>query len=269
MPKPAGVDSDPHWDEVVDVICVGPGSGSGLGSLAYGIACAEAGRDVLLVGAPSEPDPVLAGLLAAMTEDLGDPSPDTAIAVGSVVPESASPAPEGRTNMKSQLAASLEPFVGQQLRSWSAQCLASPYGVMFTEVPDLLIPMRTDAGDLITAAVLGDCRESLSGWLLQQAGDHGLTAADRLIGLVVEGGRIVGAILDTSCGPLRVGATAGIAVSVGPPLPEPPGPTHAASVARFEADLEFGPEIGPEIGLGVAVVGRRFGRFARVEMFRQ
>jgi len=251
MPKPAGVDSDPHWDEVVDVICVGPGSGSGLGSLAYGIACAEAGRDVLLVGAPSEPDPVLAGLLAAMTEDLGDPSPDTAIAVGSVVPESASPAPEGRTNMKSQLAASLEPFVGQQLRT------------------DLLIPMRTDAGDLITAAVLGDCRESLSGWLLRQAGDHGLTAVDRLIGLVVEGGRIVGAILDTSCGPLRVGATAGIAVSVGPPLPEPPGPTHAASVARFEADLEFGPEIGPEIGLGVAVVGRRFGRFARVEMFRQ
>ena len=91
MTEPDDVDSGPHWDEVVDVICVGPG----LGVLAYGIGCAAADLDVLLVDPPVEPDTVLTGLIVAMTEDLGEPPPDAELAVTAVGPEPV-PVPSGR-----------------------------------------------------------------------------------------------------------------------------------------------------------------------------
>ncbi len=253
MPEPDGTDSCPRWDEVVDVICVGPGPGS----LAYAIGCAAADREVLLVKKPAKPDAVLIDLLEEMTEDLGDPEPDCALAVGTAVPEPPAAESGFRATMKSPLAAPLEPFVGQQLRGWSAQCLASPYGVMFTEVPDVLAPMRTSGGQSITAAILGDYRDSLCASLLRHADGYGLVAADRLAGLVVADGRIAGAALDTASGPWLVGVTEGIAVSVGPMWPEPPESAGADHSADHGADLE------------VAVVGRRFGRFARVELFRR
>lgn len=249
MPEPEGIDSGPPWDEVVDVICVGPGPGV----LAYGICCAKADLDVLMVDQPSVPDEVLAGLIAAMTEDLGDPPPDGEQAVSMLGPEP-TPEPSGRrATMKSPRDAPLEPFVGHRLRDFSARCLASPYGMMFTEVPDLLTPMCTDSGEPVTAALLGRYRSPLAASLHEQADEFGLTGGDRLIGLVIEAGRIAGATLDTPAGRLLVGATAGIAVSVGPMpagLAEPPG-------ADLDADLE------------VAVVGRRFGRFARLELVRR
>ena len=249
MPESQDLDSGPHWDEVVDVICVGPG----LGALSYGLCCAAADLDVLLVEAPVEPDPVLAGLLGAMTEDLGDPQPDPGLAVIAAGPEPA-PVPSGRrSTMKSPLGAPLEPFVGHQLRDFSARCLASPYGVMFSQVPDILTPMRTGTGESITVAILGPYRPPLDAVLREQAEERGLTAQDRLVALVVDGGRIAGAALQTSSGPWLVGANAGIAVSVGPMpsvLPQPEEADHAGN-------------------LDVAVVGRRFGRFARVELLRR
>lgn len=249
MPESDDLDTGLHWDEVVDVICVGQGPGV----LAYGICCAAADLDVLLVDPPVEPDAVLAGLIAAMTEDLGQPPPDGELAVTAVVPEPV-PTPSGRrATMKSPRDAPLETFVGHQLRDFSARCLASPYGVMFTEVPDLLTPMRTDTGQSVTAAILGRYRPPLADSLLAKAADCGLATEDRLIGLVVADGRIAGAVLDTSSGRLLVGASAGIAVSVGPPSEEFPEPRDC----DFPADLE------------VAVVGRRFSRFARLELFRR
>lgn len=249
MPEPEGIDSGPAWDEVVDVICVGPGTGV----LAYGICCAAADLDVLMVDQPSAPDEVLVGLIAAMTEDLGDPPPDGELAVSMLGPEP-TPEPSGRrATMKSPRDAPLEPFVGHRLRDFSARCLTSPYGMMFTEVPGLLTPMRTDSGEAVTAAVLGRYRSPLAASLREQADGFGLTGGDRLIGLVIEAGRIAGATLDTPAGRRLVGATAGVAVSVGPMpagLAEPPG-------ADLDADLE------------VAVVGRRFGRFARLELVRR
>jgi hypothetical protein len=249
MPEPEGIDSSPHWDEVVDVICVGPGPGV----LAYGICCAAADLDVLMVDLPSVPDEVLVGLIDAMTEDLGDPPPDGEQAVGMLGPEP-TPVPSGRrATMKSPRDVPLEPFVGHRLRDFSSRCLASPYGMMFTEVPDLLTPMCTDSGESVTAAVLGRYRSPLAASLREQADEFGLTGGDRLIGLVIEAGRIAGATLDTPAGRRLVGATAGIVVSVGPMpagLAEPPG-------ADLDADLE------------VAVVGRRFGRFARLELVRR
>ncbi len=249
MPEPEGTDYGPHWDELVDVICVGPGPGV----LAYGICCAEADLDVLMVDHPSAPDEVLIGLIAAMTEDLGDPPPDDERAVSMLGPEPIAVPSGRRATMKSPRDVPLEPFVGHRLRDFSARCLASPYGMMFTEVPELLTPMRIDAGESVTAAVLGPYRSPLAASLRAQADEYGLTGGDRLIGLVIEAGRIAGATLDTSAGRLLVGATTGIAVSVGPMsagLAEPPG-------ADPDADLE------------VAVVGRRFGRFARLELVRR
>jgi hypothetical protein len=249
MTEPDDVDSGPHWDEVVDVICVGPG----LGVLAYGICCAAADLDVLLVDPPVEPDTVLTGLIAHMTEDLGEPPPDAELAVTAVGPEPVPVLSGRRATMKSPRDAPLETFVGHQLRDFSARCLASPYGVMFTEVPDFLTPMRTETGRSITAAILGRYRPPLAASLPAKAAECGLAAEDRLVGLVVAGGRIAGAVLDTTSGRLLVGASAGIAISVGPPpeeFPEPPEPD-------LGADLD------------VAVVGRRFGRFARIELFRQ
>lgn len=250
MPEPGGVGSDLHWDEVVDVICVGPG----LGVLAYGLCCAADDLDVLLVEPPMEPEEVLGGLVAAMTEDLGEPPPDGGLAVTVVGPES-TPTPSGRrATMKSPLDAPLEPFVGHRLRDFSARCLASPYGVMFSQVPDLLAPMRTDTGEPITAAVLGGYRAPLAASLREKAEASGLVAQDRLVGLVVTGGRIAGAALETASGrKWLVCATAGIAISVGPPPTESAEPRDA----DLAADLE------------VAVVGRRFGRFARVELIRR
>ena len=226
MPEPEGIDSSPHWDEVVDVICVGPGPGV----LAYGICCAAADLDVLMVDLPSVPDEVLVGLIDAMTEDLGDPPPDGEQAVGMLGPEP-TPVPSGRrATMKSPRDVPLEPFVGHRLT-----------------------PMCTDSGESVTAAVLGRYRSPLAASLREQADEFGLTGGDRLIGLVIEAGRIAGATLDTPAGRRLVGATAGIVVSVGPMpagLAEPPG-------ADLDADLE------------VAVVGRRFGRFARLELVRR
>lgn len=252
MTEPDDVESGPHWDEVVDVICVGPNPGV----LAYGICCAEADLDVLLVESPAVPDLVLTSLIAAMTEDLGDGPPDGDLVVTTVVPEPV-PAPSGRrATMKAPRDAPLETFVGHQLREFSAGCLASPYGVMFTEVPDILTPMRTETGQSVTAAILGRYRPPLAAALREQADECGLVAGDRLVALIVEDGRIAGATIDTPSGTLLVGATSGIAISVGPSPAEVPEPAEPA-------------EPDPGADLEVAVVGRRFGRFARVGLIRR
>ncbi len=232
------VSAGPDWDDVVDVICVGAGA------LAYGLCCARADVDVLLVSAPSCPD--LSGLVEVMTDDLADLPADGELAVGSLVPEST----------RDSRATKLEPFVGSRLRDWSARCLASPYGVMFTQVPDMLTAMRDAAGEQVTAAVLGPYppalaqgRIPLAQWLDEQADEYDLAVRHTLGALVTAEGRIAGAVLDTSAGPWRVAATAGLAIAVGhgAPAPVPPMPD----------------------GMEIAILGRPFGRFARLELVRR
>ena len=232
-------DGGRQWDAVVDVICVG----SSPGVLAYAVVCAAADLDVLLIDLPSAPDAGFADFMASMTGDLDPPSadwsspiaaqecrvPDRAVGEGEPVP--------GRR-------ASLEPFVGEHLRQWSALCLASPSGVMFTQVPDVLGPMRTEDGESIMAAVLGGYRPPLDDWLRAQVADL-LPAEDRLRTVVFDEGRIAGAeLVDGS----RVGATGGLAFPVGPAL------------SVWPSD---------EIAADVALVGRPAGRFARIELFGQ
>lgn len=230
-------------DDTVDVLCVGTGPGS----LAYAIHCAANDLDVVLVERSGLDPPALA-YLSIMTQDLQGSPPDLHLAVGRLEP--APPPPSGRR-------ATVEPFVGPLLRAWSARCLASPFGVMFTEVPDLA-PMITGDGESVTAAVIGDFRPAaeppgpaLSRWLRDQADEYGLFDGPHatLAGLIVEGGRVAGAVLETADGPWRVNAAAGLALSVGTAPQQWPAQPELAGVSA-----------------AVAVVGRRAGRFARVEL---
>lgn len=228
------------WDETVDVLCVGAGPGA----LAYGILCAAAGLEVLIVESP-DLDPQTLEFRDAMTIDLGESPPDATLVVTRAQP---APRQDGQR-------AKLETFVGEELRRWSDRCLASPFGVLLTEVPDLE-PMRTDSGQSITAGAIGDYQPepeqpgpALIGWLGKQADGLFAPETDRLDGLVIEEGRIAGVVLDTVDGPRRVCANRGLALSVGAaPETWPAQPELAGLAAQ------------------VAVVGRRGGRFARVEL---
>lgn len=215
------------WDEVVDVICVG----SGPGVLAYGLCCRAADLDVLFLDSPIVADAGLTDFLAAMTDDLDGSSAESEIAVGRADP--APVASDGGT---------LEPFVGEHLRQWSARCLASPSGVLFTQVPDVLVPMVDGDGHTITTAVLGTGRITLLEWLRDEAP----SAQERLEALVFDEGRIAGVRLDDGS---TVGAAGGVAFAVGPAVPD--------WLTDIDGDLD------------VAVVGRPAGRFARIELFRR
>lgn len=233
-------DRDPQdWDEVVDVLCVGAGPGV----LAYGLFCAAADLDVLLVES-DDLDPQTREWRAAMTEDLGDCPPDPRLSV-----IHGEPVPAAKVDDRTKL----EPFVGEHLRRWSAQCLASPFGVLTSEVPDFA-PMRTAGGESITAGVVGRFRfpeapagPALTRWLRERAEPLFGPADDTLNGLIVVDGRIAGVVLNTADGPCRVGAAHGIALSVGAAPEDWP---DQSELSALTAD--------------VAVLGRCAGRFATV-----
>lgn len=228
------------WDETVDVLCVGEGPGA----LAYAIFCAAADLDVLIVESP-ELDPQALDWRNAMTEDLGGFPPDPNLALIRAEPVAAE-----KINDRTKL----EPFVGEHLRQWSAGCLGSPFGVVTSHVPDLDM-MRTTEGESILAGVLDTyhCDADQPGpalvrWLRERAEGLFGPAEDRLDGLVIEEGRIAGVVLNTADGPRRVGITHGLALSLaGAPESWPDQPELAGLTVE------------------VAVIGRRGGRFARVE----
>jgi len=256
-------DTDVAWDEVVDVICVG----SSPGVLAYAICCMAADLDVVLVGAAGEPDPQTAAWYAAMTEDLlapteGLPVPRLnpgreiaaedrhAFSLARLVPI---PAPTGKR-------VTLEPFVGEHLRQWSAHCAQSPFGVMFTQVPDLLVPMRTQDGESVTAVASGDFGsaksqsrdDGLEGWLLHEAAEMDLLGTENVMtAMVLEGGRIAGVHLEDGS---LIAASGGLALPVGTAAPRCPLPLDADDLAD---------------GLVVAILGRPAGRFATVDLLRR
>lgn len=227
------------WDETVDVLCIGDGPGS----LAYGIFCAASDLDVLIIES-TELDPLAVQWRAAMAEDLADGVPDPRLGLIHAEPVSVATINDRTT---------LEPFVGERLRQWSAHCLASPFGVMFSHVPEL-DPMRTADGGSFTAGVAGSYRcaadapgPDLVHWLRERAEGLYAPADDRVAETVMADGRIAGVILKTDDGPRRVGVACGVAVAVGtaphqwPQQPELAGHT-----------------------VDVAVIGRPAGRFATV-----
>ncbi len=239
---PESAESPTLWDDTVDVVCVGDSPGV----LAFAICCAAADLDVLIVEPPAVADPELDAWRAAMTEDLhlgpglspGDPGNDRpGFSFARVTP---APVPVGKR-------VTLEPFIGEHLRQWSADCLRSPFGVMFTQVPELLLPMRTEEGATITAAFLGVLPDGdVLTWLADRALEAGVPDPEHAMSaMILEQGRVAGVELDDGT---RVAATGGLAFPVD---------AHA-----LVPDLA---------GLGdctVAMVGRPAGRFATVDLLR-
>jgi hypothetical protein len=232
------------WDETVDVLCVGEGPGA----LAYGILCDAADLEVLIIES-TELDPQTREWLGDMTEDLEAGRPDGRLSL-----IRAEPVPVRPINDRTKL----EPFVGEHLRQWSAGCLASPFGVIMSHVPDL-VSMRTAEGESITAGIVGGYRcageapgPALVRWLRENAEGLFAPADDRLAGLVVEDGRIVGVILDTADGPRRIGVTRGLALSLAVE------PEHWPDQPELDGRT-----------VDVAVLGRAAGRFATVGLLQR
>jgi hypothetical protein len=244
-----GQPTELYWDDVVDVVC----AGTGPGALAQAILCTELGLSVELAEtvAPlglSDPDTV--AYLAAMTEDLGASSAGLELPVVRAAPV----AP--RTDRRARI----EPFIGSRLRDWAAGCMASPFGVVYSGIPEAgVTAMRSDSGEAIRVAVLGPYRPdadrpgaALADWLAEQAWErnvagHGLG----LQRLIFEWGRVAGAAIDTGSGTRLVRATAGVALSTGA---VPAGATWPVQ-----------PELR-DVVAQVAIVSRTGSRFGRVEL---
>lgn len=244
-----GHDSDGHFDEVVDVIC----AGSGPGVLAFAIACASRDQRVLVVDsvpAGELADPETVEYIQAMTEDLGPINQDFELAHTRAQPV---PPPKGDRPR-------IEPFLGGRLRQWSATCMGSAFGVMFSDVIDTsMTPLRTKV-EPIRAIPLGSYSANgdrpgpaLADWLGAQAAALDVTPeADwTLRRLLFEGGRVVGAVLGTPDGPYRVRALECVAVNT------------VAAPAVEDWPVQAGLDAAE---LQVALVGRTAARFGRVEL---
>ncbi|MFN8032857.1 MAG: hypothetical protein U0Q47_06070 [Mycobacterium sp.] len=239
-----------HWDDVVDVICAGVGPGV----LAQAVLWSDLGLSVELADALAPcgvADPDTAAYLVAMTEDLG---PLECRPVDLELPLLRAQPVAPRADRRARI----EPFVGSRVRDWSARCAVSPFGVVYSAVPEAGVEaLRSDSGETVRAAVLSDYRPdaeragaALSGWLAEQArerdlGGHGMA----LQRLVFEDGRVAGAAIDTGSGNRLVRALHGVALSTGAvPAEWPAQPELRDTIAR------------------VAVVGRAGSRFGRVEL---
>jgi len=238
-----------QWDYVVDVIC----AGAGPGALAHAISCVDLDLDVELADAELShhaADPDTAAYLQSMTEDL-DPAVDQVLELAAV---QAAPVVVNKDRK-----ATIEPFFGSRLRDFSARCAASPFGVIFSQIPDTMTPMRS-AGETIRVAAIGDYQpetdrpgSELAEWLRDQARERGLLdeAATTMRRLIFEEGRVAGAELSTAQGSRLVRATVGVALSIGP-MPD-------ASDWPVQAELPSG-------AAQVAIVSRTASRFGLVEL---
>jgi hypothetical protein len=244
-------DIDMDFDDVTDVIC----AGSGPGVIAYAVACAELGFEVLVAESVDQgefTDEETVAYLASMTDDLGDVVPGSDLRLAAVrAEEAASPGP-GRQR--------LEPFIGHRLRDWSSQCVASVFGLLCTAVPDaVLSPFRTDEGESIEVALLGRYQsgtdmvgEELIGWLMAQADEHDieLDGGSTLQRLVFHDGKVVGGVVTDSGGSRLVRAVEGVVLSL---------PVSLSTKWPLQSQLRG-------VDTQVAVVSRKAGRFARVEL---
>lgn len=238
-----------HWDDVVDVICAGVGPGV----LAHAIWCTDLDLDVEFADAElssQTSDPDTAAYLQSMTDDL-EPPADRGLELAVVHAKPVVVSKDRKTT--------IEPFFGSRLRDFSARCAASPFGVIYSQIPDSMASLRA-GGETIRAAVLGDYRPEtdrpgleLAEWLREEADERGLldetgTVLERL---VFEDGRVAGAALSTPDGTRLVRAIVGVALSIGP-VPD-------AADWPVQSGLPSG---APQ----VAVVSRTASRFGLVEL---
>ncbi|MDO3401949.1 FAD-binding protein [Mycolicibacterium neoaurum] len=249
---------DSHdWDYEADVVAVGAGPA--------GLACAiaaAAGDLEIVVARPASAvqsghdddvhgwlprldDPATADYFDALSAEL--PTADAPDLATSEVYRVERAEPNRRRP--------IDTFVGSRLWDWAATCLGSPFGVLFTRVDYWpTVPMRSTDGTAVDVAVLGEVAtpgRTLGDFLDEMADDRGIEISEEctLQRLVFgEDGWVDGVVLDTPEGAWAVRARIGVAIT---------GTQAVPAEQRLDA--------GDRIGL----VGRRAGRFGRLEVLRE
>lgn len=262
------------WDEEVDVVC----TGSGVAGLASAISAVDLGGDVYVADSCGDParetmvpvrprvDPLHPWLgvdvgdsetndyFAALSSDIG-PLSGSAWDIDLPIRVVHEPVPlaSGRTTVA--------PFVGARLRDWTARCLASPYGFLYTRICDReTTTLQTSDGQAIKVAEVGSMtpdRANVSGsvydWLTAQARERHIEvhSGSSFHRIVFEDSAVVGAVFTTPDGPLAVRARHGVTVATG-------GPQLTTAAAHH---LPAGDD-----ALSVCLVGQNASRFGRVEL---
>jgi hypothetical protein len=262
------------WDEEADVVC----TGSGVAGLAGAISAVDMGAEVFVAspdGVASSAGSPLAvrsrvdrlhpwlgihvsdaetiAYFAALSSDLGPlsrSSSDVDVPIRAVhqpVPVD----PRG----------TIPPFIGARLRDWTARCLASPSGYLYTRVSDWQsTTFRTYEGDSIEITEIGcmtpdsdNVGGSVFDWLAARARDRWIEAHPNcsLQRIVFEEGEVVGAVFTTPDGPLAVRARHGVHVS------------SDGSGINAGAGQQLPAGTGP---LRICLVGQTASRFGRVEL---
>jgi hypothetical protein len=266
-----------HWDEVVDVVC----AGSGTGAVAAAIAAADAGLEVFVADSRGDDglterfdsstgtgtlhgrltmdgvDRETKEYLDAITQDLGPLTRfpwDLELPVRVV--DDTSPVESGRSPA--------EKFVGARLRDWGARCLASPHGVIFSHVSDRnMATMRCSSGEAIEVAMIGSVEPdpdgtgpALADWLGAAAHDRGIEvqAASSLQRLVFENGQVVGAVVATPAGDLALRARRGVIMATG---------------GDDGRTTSLGSSLAGDATVRVGIVSRTASRFGRVELLTE
>jgi hypothetical protein len=261
------------WDTEVDLVCIG----AGIGGLASAIAAVDADEDVIVastaLGLDRDASSLvtrrrvgsLRGWLQHETVDVETNEYFSALVEGLDPLAHRADAASVPTRVASEWTAderTVEPFVGAAVRTWDAQCLGSPYGLLSSFVTDVKQPrMRSSDGELVAVAPLGEMdwhqgigEHELLDWMAAQARERDVEvlAASPLQRLVWEEGLIVGVVLDTPDGPFAVRTRRGVTVS-------PPEHEQAPSV-RLNDDPSS------DDRRQVCLIGRTASRFARVEL---
>jgi hypothetical protein len=260
------------WDTEVDLVCIG----AGIGGLASAIAAVDADEDVIVAGtAPSLDRDAsslvtrrrvgsLRGWLQHETVDVDTNEYFSALVEGLDPLAYRADAARVPTRVASEWPAderTVEPFVGAAIRTWDAQCLGSPYGLLSSFVGDVKHPrMRSSDGESVAVTPLGELdwhdglgEHELLDWMAAQARERDVEVivASPLQRLVFEEGLIIGVVLDTPDGPLAVRVRRGVTMS-------PPEHQQASSVRLNDPSSDDRKQ--------VCLVGRTASRFARVEL---
>ncbi len=262
------------WDTEVDIAVIG----AGIGGLANAIATVDAGGEVLVADAgPAVHGEVASGTLRERVEakrswllhDTLDVETNEYLAAVSdgvldsadVVRDALIPRRTARNLSRDEaFGRPVETFVGSRLTAWAAQCIASPYGLLYTSMRDwLTTTMKSDDGGSIEVASVGAMewadgfgKSALRRWMTAQARERDIQveAASTLDRIVFEEGIIVGVVLTTPDGPYAVRARFGVTLA---PRDQDLGVDEHVELATGER-------------LQVCVVGRTASRFSRVEL---
>ncbi|GLP76552.1 hypothetical protein TUM20983_36620 [Mycobacterium antarcticum] len=262
------------WDTEVDVAVIG----AGLGGLANAIATVDAGGEVLVADAgPADRGDMPSGTLRErvslkrgwlLHDTLDVETNEYLAAVSEGVMESANvnrdvdvPRRVARNLSRDEaFARRVETFMGSRLNAWAAQCIASPFGLLYTSMRDWrTTTMKSDQGGSIEVASIGAMdwadgfgEHALRRWMTAQALDRDVEvqAASTLDRIVFEEGVIVGVVLSTTDGPYAVRTRSGITFA----------PRDGDSGGEEHVDVAAGER------LQVCIVGRTASRFSRVEL---